>query len=434
MERFDGRRWAQAPQWSGEDALHWQKRGPELRYDVIMQPSSQPWLFALDVAQTDQTDTRLMSDFHLQRRQPVEQRLFYRVSSWPQALRESSIDPRTRWRNLQLPMHGNPRARALADELRQAHAQPQALVAALLQRFNHEPFAYTLKPPATGADGVDDFLFDTRSGFCAHYAGAMAFVPRRGHSCASGGRLPGRRAESGGQLPAGASVRRPRLGRVLAAGAGLAERRPDLPGGARTDRTGLEQALAGDSEYLADAPLSPLRYRGLPWLNDMRLAWDSLNYGWQRWVLVYQGEQQGAFLQRWFGGLDPTRLGLLLGAAAILSVGLLALFLLKPWQGRGDLRSRQLRRFERLLEMHGLRRSPAKGYAPTASAPPASCRRRRQPSRPSSARSKRNAMDTAVPMIQGCVCAHCAGRCPGAWCARPRGMAGERRRHDGVHR
>ncbi len=178
MERFDGRRWAQAPQWPGEDALHWQKRGPELRYDVIMQPSSQPWLFALDVAQTDQTDTRLMSDFHLQRRQPVEQRLFYRVSSWPQALRESSIDPRTRWRNLQLPMHGNPRARALADELRQAHAQPQALVAALLQRFNHEPFAYTLKPPATGADGVDDFLFDTRSGFCAHYAGAMAFVPR----------------------------------------------------------------------------------------------------------------------------------------------------------------------------------------------------------------------------------------------------------------
>ncbi len=91
--------------------MHWQKRGPELRYDVIMQPSSQPWLFALDVAQTDQTDTRLMSDFHLQRRQPVEQRLFYRASSWPQALRESSIDPRMRWRNLQLPMHGN-RARA----------------------------------------------------------------------------------------------------------------------------------------------------------------------------------------------------------------------------------------------------------------------------------------------------------------------------------
>ncbi|EMD2733329.1 DUF3488 domain-containing protein, partial [Pseudomonas aeruginosa] len=362
MERFDGRRWAQAPQWSGEDALHWQKRGPELRYDVIMQPSSQPWLFALDVAQTDQTDTRLMSDFHLQRRQPVEQRLFYRVSSWPQALRESSIDPRTRWRNLQLPMHGNPRARALADELRQAHAQPQALVAALLQRFNHEPFAYTLKPPATGADGVDDFLFDTRSGFCAHYAGAMAFVLR-----AAG--IPARvvAGYQGGELnPAGNYL----LVHQFDAHAWVEYWQPEQ-GWLSVDPTyqvaperieqGLEQALAGDSEYLADAPLSPLRYRGLPWLNDMRLAWDSLNYGWQRWVLAYQGEQQGAFLQRWFGGLDPTRLGLLLGAAAILSVGLLALFLLKPWQGRGDLRSRQLRRFERLLEMHGLRRSPGEG-------------------------------------------------------------------------
>lgn len=280
MERFDGRRWAQAPQWSGEDALHWQKRGPELRYDVIMQPSSQPWLFALDVAQTDQTDTRLMSDLHLQRRQPVEQRLFYRVSSWPQALRESSIDPRTRWRNLQLPMHGNPRARALADELRQAHAQPQALVAALLQRFNHEPFAYTLKPPATGADGVDDFLFDTRSGFCAHYAGAMAFVLR-----AAG--IPARvvAGYQGGELnPAGNYL----LVHQFDAHAWVEYWQPEQ-GWLSVDPTyqvaperieqGLEQALAGDSEYLADAPLSPLRYRGLPWLNDMRLAWDSLNYG-----------------------------------------------------------------------------------------------------------------------------------------------------------
>ncbi|MCO3926599.1 DUF3488 domain-containing protein [Pseudomonas aeruginosa] len=340
MERFDGRRWAQVPQWSGEDAMHWQKRGPELRYDVIMQPSSQSWLFALDVAQTDQTDTRLMSDFHLQRRQPVEQRLFYRVSSWPQALRESSIDPRMRWRNLQLPMHGNPRARALAEQLRQAHAQPQALVAALLQRFNREPFAYTLKPPATGADGVDDFLFDTRSGFCAHYAGAMAFVLR-----AAG--IPARvvAGYQGGELnPAGNYL----LVHQFDAHAWVEYWQPEQ-GWLSVDPTyqvaperieqGLEQALAGDSEYLADAPLSPLRYRGLPWLNDMRLAWDSLNYGWQRWVLAYQGEQQGAFLQRWFGGLDPTRLGLLLGAAAILSVGLLALFLLKPWQGRDDLRS-----------------------------------------------------------------------------------------------
>ena len=154
----------------------------------------------------------------------------------------------------------------------------------------------------------------------------------------------------------------------------------------------------------------------------MRLAWDSLNYGWQRWVLAYQGEQQGAFLQRWFGGLDPTRLGLLLGAAAILSVGLLALFLLKPWQGRGDLRSRQLRRFERLLEMHGLRRSPAKGC-------PRRARRRVLPAQAPAIAAFVGALEAqryghGGADDPGLRCAHCAGRCPGA-CAPTRDGRGE---------
>ncbi|MBH9399226.1 DUF3488 domain-containing protein [Pseudomonas aeruginosa] len=362
LERFDGRRWSQGPQWDGDSAGLWQKRGPELRYEVIMQPSSQSWLFALDVAQTDQADTRLMSDFHLQRRRPVEQRLFYRVSSWPQALREAGIDPRTRWRNLQLPAQGNPRARALAESLRQAHGQPQALVEALLRRFNREPFAYTLKPPATGADGVDAFLFETRSGFCAHYAGAMTFVLR-----AAG--IPARvvAGYQGGELnPAGNYLLVHQFDahawvEYWQPGQGWRSVDPTYQVAPERIEQGLEEALAGQGDFLADSPLSALRYRGLPWFNEMRLAWDNLNYGWQRWVLSYHGEQQGAFLQRWFGGLDPTRLGLLLGGAGALLVGLLALFLLKPWQPRGDAQDRQLRRFERLLEGQGLRRSPGEG-------------------------------------------------------------------------
>ncbi|MGN5837064.1 DUF4129 domain-containing protein, partial [Pseudomonas aeruginosa] len=34
---------------------------------------------------------------------------------------------------------------------------------------------------------------------------------------------------------------------------------------------------------------------------------------------------------------------------------------LMPWLGRADLRSRLLRRFERVLVMHGLRRTPGEG-------------------------------------------------------------------------
>ena len=30
-------------------------------------------------------------------------------------------------------------------------------------------------------------------------------------------------------------------------------------------------------------------------------GWDNVNYGWQRWVLGYQSQQQLEFLQRWLG-------------------------------------------------------------------------------------------------------------------------------------
>ena len=124
---------------------------------------------------------------------------------------------------------------------------------------------------------------------------------------------------------------------------------------------GLEQALSGEQSFLADSPLSPLRYRQVAWLNQLRLGWDDLNHGWQRWVLGYQGAQQLQLLQRWFGRMDGQLLGLALVGGGGLLLGLLALFLFKPWCRERDPLLRQFRRFERLLARHGLPRQAAEG-------------------------------------------------------------------------
>src|SRR3990167_2373705 len=52
LEHFDGRRWSQSNFTQQAAAPSWSKRGEVLRYSVVMQPSSQRWLFALDVAET----------------------------------------------------------------------------------------------------------------------------------------------------------------------------------------------------------------------------------------------------------------------------------------------------------------------------------------------------------------------------------------------
>jgi hypothetical protein len=122
---------------------------------------------------------------------------------------------------------------------------------------------------------------------------------------------------------------------------------------------GLEQALEQDQSFLADSPLSLLRYRHIGWLNHARLAWENLNYGWQRWVLNYQGEQQLRLLQHWFGRLDSQTLLLSSVAAAGLLFGVLALGLFKPWLSEQDPGIREFLRFQRLLARHALVRLPA---------------------------------------------------------------------------
>ena len=60
---------------------------------------------------------------------------------------------------------------------REAGADDAALVRRALDWIRAE-FAYTLETPLPGRNAVDEFLFDTLRGFCAHYAGAMTFVLR----------------------------------------------------------------------------------------------------------------------------------------------------------------------------------------------------------------------------------------------------------------
>ncbi len=365
FEQFDGRRWSQQdepPRREPAGEPRWQAEGPALSYSIIMQPSGQPWLFALDTPRTELEQTRLMGDFRLQRRRPVEQKLLYSVTSWPQALREPQASPRLA-AALQLPRGGNPRARQWAAELRARHADdPQALVATLLAHFNREGFFYTLRPPLADDDTVDHFLYDSRRGFCAHYAGAMTFVLR-----AAG--IPARvvAGYQGGELnPAGNYVQVRQFDahawvEYWLPGRGWISVDPTFQVAPERIEQGLEQALAAEDEFELGTALSPLRYRHVAWLNNLRLSWDNLNYAWQRQVLGYQGEAQLELLRRWLGQVDATRVGLLLVGLAALLLGLLAVLLLKPWQREHDPLRRQYRRFERLLARHGLQREAGEG-------------------------------------------------------------------------
>lgn len=362
FERFDGRRWSQSFAAQVPQAPEWSRQGAALNYSIVMQPSGRPWLYALDVGEVDADDVRLMTDFHLQRRHPVDKPLLYQATSWPDALREPRPAPATLERSLQLPAEGNPRARSWAAQLRREHQDPEALAQALLRHFNQQPYGYTLRPPPVGSEIVDDFLFETLNGFCIHYAGAMTFVLR-----AAG--IPSRvvAGYQGGEInPAGNYLSVRQLDAHAWVEYWVAERGwvsvdPTFQVAPERIELGLEEALVDEQSLLQESPMTLRRYRDIGWLNELRFGWDNLNYGWQRWVLDYQGERQLRTLKGLFGDIDARQLGLLLVIGASVLIALLALLLLKPWQYERDPQLRLFRRFERLLARRGIIRQDGEG-------------------------------------------------------------------------
>lgn len=362
FERFDGRRWSRSVASQLPVAPPWTPTGPSVRYSVVMQPSGQPWLFALDVPQVEGGEAQLMPDFHLQRERPVDSPLLYQATSWPDALRQPAATPDTLRRALALPAEGNPRARAWAARLAQRAGTPDALVGLLLAHFNREPYVYTLRPPPVGDEIVDGFLFDTRRGFCIHYAGAMTFVLR-----AAG--VPARvvAGYQGGEIDADGGIVSVRQLDAHAwveywvAGQGWRSIDPTFQVAPERIESGLTDALPDERELIDDSPLSLLRYRDIGWLNSLRFGWDRLNHGWQRWVLGYRGDEQRGLLERLFGEADWRLAGLTLVGALAALMTVLSLWLFKPWQRRGDAQLDAFKAFEQALQRHGVRRQPGEG-------------------------------------------------------------------------
>ena len=111
----------------------------------------------------------------------VFNQLQYEVTSFS-TNREIGLDPTERSICLQLPREISPRIRALAQSWRQSGpggSDPRGIVVAALEYFHQKQFLYTLTPGLyDGKDGLDDFLFRRRSGFCEHYAAAFATLMR----------------------------------------------------------------------------------------------------------------------------------------------------------------------------------------------------------------------------------------------------------------
>ncbi|AMC99371.1 transglutaminase TgpA family protein [Halomonas chromatireducens] len=267
------------------------------RAELLLDPDSRPWLPSLGTPLATDSEQRYLADGTLERLAGGGSRSLLRRESRGAA--PANADPAGDAWNTMLPNRANPRTRALGERLwQESGGDKHAFLAAGMAPFGEAPFRYTLMPPRLNSrHRVDEFLFESRAGYCTHYASAAATLIR-----AAG--IPSR----------------------LVVGFLGGERHPDgyftirdydahawvevwLDGGwQRLDPTAAiaperielgPQAVEGSAEtFLADSPFSSLRLRELDWANRLRLRWENLEYQWQRGVIGYQREVARSFMQR----------------------------------------------------------------------------------------------------------------------------------------
>lgn len=179
--KFDGRAWlpgaaARRPWRPAPVGV----RGPVRYYEVTLLPSHRHWMFALDVPIKGPEDAIMGPDHTLWSSKPIDHAIRYRVASATDyRLAPERLDPRIRAAALALPDGFDPRARALAERWRAAAgANDRAIIGDALDLFRNGGFVYDLDAPPLGRNSIDDFLFDTKTGFCEHYASAFTFLMR----------------------------------------------------------------------------------------------------------------------------------------------------------------------------------------------------------------------------------------------------------------
>jgi len=296
LTRTDGHRWqGNYQQDLITEELALQPLGEPVDYTVTLEPHGRRWLFALDLPAKAPPLANRTPDYQVVSLFLVQQRLRYEVRSYID-YRATTMSPLQRRFALTLPENKHPQARALAQTWRQQNPDPVAIIQRALTYFHEEPFVYTFMPELVLDDSVDQFLFETREGFCEHYASAFTVLMR-----AAG--IPARIVTGylGGHFnPVGNYLIVRQRDAHAWSEVWLEERgwvRIDPTSAVAPERIeqGIDRALPEDDslglgiEWNSDAKMARI------W-QQLRNNWDAINNVWNQWVLSYDTTRQRQLL------------------------------------------------------------------------------------------------------------------------------------------
>jgi protein-glutamine gamma-glutamyltransferase len=361
LSHTDGKKWTQVRDLSYQkylDKLTY--AGTPYQYTLLIEPQEKNWVFALDMPADYPKPLERNANYQLVTSDNLDKRNEFKLVSYPAY--NTGYLTKTEYKDArQLPDAASDNIKHLVAQLHGFDSPPNVFINQLLNHFRQEDFHYTLTPPLMEDNPIETFLFETRYGFCSHYASAFVYLMRVAN-------IPARvvTGYQGGEWNA--------VGNFLeikqADAHAWAEVWLENKGWVRVDPTAaiaperieknIDIARLVPGGLISYAAPSENAKAAFNLLKQARQLWSNVDYNWQRWVINYNNTNQASFLST-FGITDFKKMVYwMMGFVGVIT-SILSLFLLYRRPKPIDPVLVVYSRFLKKLAKAGLTKNPGEG-------------------------------------------------------------------------
>jgi hypothetical protein len=149
------------------------------QYKVTLYPTHKRWLYLLDMPFEAPEGATINADFETKLQKNITEVQRYVATSVLSYQTKKVLDDRTSKAALSYDKNVNLRSQSRAEDIRKEFATPLQRLIAVQSLFKKQELTYTLRPkPLDLNNSTDSFLFDTKRGYCVHFAAAFATMTR----------------------------------------------------------------------------------------------------------------------------------------------------------------------------------------------------------------------------------------------------------------
>ena len=314
-------------------------------YQYLPSDPSQPWITALEKSVPTENKYILREDWSIiprrmvQRTQPIQLQW---IGNDGFDVENGVTNQHMLKNSLNYPLDRDVQAQKLAQKLyQQSQHNPERYIHNVLNWYKKEKFVYTLAPGKLANNRMDEFLFQSKQGFCEHYAASFTLlmryvgIPARVVTGYQGGELaPDGQSWEVRQLDAHAWTE------VYVQGKWHRIDPTAIIAPMRVDN-GMQNMMKDDQVIFGDTHYSSLKLQHSSILRSFRVWSDYASFQWQSKVVGYDAEKQNSWMKK-LGLTSSYSFGL------VLILGMMGLLLLY-WGMNKVLNIQKMSTVERLI-------------------------------------------------------------------------------------